>query len=296
LRKKDVRRMIPAQYIPYTCTIGLWFTVIGYYFLLFIYLALFKWRKDKNFFNLMLALFFITLAIGRVFFLLYDFYDKPTIIPLTLSLSAASTPYPSFVEALIIYNTLNWRIASFWEWLSVSFISLGIAYVWLENKWLRRTLHLPPLFAGVSLLFLPGDVLFGYNINEIPFFIPQIQIDGYEALFWLGFDPFSPLFPTKWVITYQPSGAIYLTINYVLASLYSVFIPLLFFYVAWNSVGVIRRKALLLGIGFISYYVGRTLQAAIIKSVLGEIAIFIAPIIVIVALVLITSGVQYEAE
>ncbi|GEM_PF-1216913 len=294
--KEECEKTIPTQYIPYTFAVGLWFTVIGYYFLLFIYLTLFRWRKDKNFFNLTLALFFITLAVGRVFFLLYDFYNTPVVIPFTSDLSAASTPYPSFIEVLVVYNTLNWRLASFWEWLSVSSISLGIAYVWLENKWLRRTLHIPPIIAGASLLLLPGDSLFSYIIDEVHFLIPQVQIEGYGALFLLGFDPFSPWFPTKWLITYQPSGAIYITINYVLVSLYSVFIPLLFFYVAWNSVGVIRRKALLLGIGFISYYIGRTVQAAIIKSVIGEIAIFIAPIIVIVALILITSGVQYEAE
>lgn len=284
--------MIPAQYIPYTLTVGLWLTVVGYYLLLFIYLVMFKWRKDRNFFNLTLALFFITLAVGRAFFLLYDFFDKPAVIFLTPNLSV-TTP---IIEALFIRNTWNWRLASFWEWLSVSSISLGIAYVWLENKWLRRTLHLPPLFAGLALLFLPGELLFGYGVDEVHFLIPQVQAEGYELLFWLGFDPFSPWFPPKWAIIYQPSGAVYLAINYVLSSLYSIFIPLMFFYVAWNSVGVIKRKALLLGTGFIFYYIGRTVQAAVIRSLLGEIALFVAPVIVILALILISSGVQYEAE
>lgn len=285
--------MIPSQYVPYTFAIGLWFTIVGYYVLLFLYLFLFKWRKNRNFFNLSLSLFFLTLAVGRVFFLLYDFYDKPAVIFLAPVLSSAYTP---FVEAVFICNTWDWRLASFWEWLSLSFISLGIAYVWLENKWLRRTLHIPPLLAGLALLLLPGELLFNYVIDEVRFLVPQPGSETQGVLFWLGFDPFSPWFPQRLAIVYQPSGAVYFAINYVLSSIYSLFIPLLFFYVALNSAGVIRRRASLLGVGFMCYYVGRTMQAAIIKSLLGEIVIFISPVIIVLSLILITSGVQYEAE
>lgn len=285
--------MIPPQYVPYTFAIGLWFTVMGYYVLLFLYLFLFKWRKDRNFFNLSLSLFFLALAIGRAFFLLYDFYDKPTVIPLTYVLSSSYTP---FVEAVFICSTWSWRLASFWEWLSLSFISLGIAYAWLENRWLRRALHVPPLLAGLILLLLPGELLFNYVIDEVRFLAPPLDPESQGTLFWLGFDPFSPWFPQRLALVYQPSGAVYFAINYVLSSIYSVFIPLLFFYVALNSVGVIRKKAFLLGVGFICYYAGRTMQAAIVKSLLGEIAIFISPAIIVLSLILITSGVQYEAE
>ncbi|MHA1608078.1 MAG: hypothetical protein ACTSWP_11205 [Candidatus Freyarchaeota archaeon] len=290
--------MIPEQYVSSTLIIGLWFTVVGYYFLLFFYLTFFKWRKDRNLFHLSLAVFFITLAIGRGFFIVYDFYARPWIIPLTLgAFSSMTVPYPQFVPAVFTYSPWSWRLGSFWQWVSVAFIVLGTSYVWFENKWVRRTLHIPPFIIAALLILLPENMLFGYGIDTINLYMPPFSAEPYEKfLVWLGFDPFSPYFPLKCVIAYQPSGTIYLTINYVLASLYSIFVPLLFFYIAWQGVGVIRRKALLMGFGFTTYYIGRAVQAAIIKAMLGEWVIFLAPMIVFLSLILITAGVQYEAE
>ncbi|MGY5881690.1 MAG: hypothetical protein RTV31_15670, partial [Candidatus Thorarchaeota archaeon] len=64
--------------------IGLWFLVVGYYFYVFIFLLNFRWKKTRNPFQLAMALFFLLLAIGRVFYFVGDFYADPASLINTL--------------------------------------------------------------------------------------------------------------------------------------------------------------------------------------------------------------------
>lgn len=82
-------------------------------------------------------------------------------------------------------------------------------------------------------------------------------------------------------------------INNVIASIYAILIPALFFYVTWKSVGVIRKSAFLIGLGFLIFYLGRVIHSEILKPLFGLAVGVAAPGLVIVALILIAAGVQY---
>ncbi|MFX0069287.1 MAG: hypothetical protein ACFE7S_08685 [Candidatus Hodarchaeota archaeon] len=84
-----------------------------------------------------------------------------------------------------------------------------------------------------------------------------------------------------------------IVINNVVAPIYAILIPALFFFVSWKSAGLIRKSAFLIGMGFLTFYVGRVIHSEILKPVFGFTVGIIAPGLVIVALILIAAGVQY---
>ena len=75
--------------------IGLWFLVVGYYFLIFVILLLFRWRKTRNPFSFAMAMFFLLLAIGRVFYFIGDFYADSRSLPSSIP---GITPYFSNLD------------------------------------------------------------------------------------------------------------------------------------------------------------------------------------------------------
>jgi len=79
-------------------------------------------------------------------------------------------------------------------------------------------------------------------------------------------------------------------------AVYALFIPLLFWYLAWQSGGKLRRSNLLLGLGFFILFAGRVIHAIRypMADVLfgGSIVIpgIIAPGLIIIALILVATG------
>ncbi|TFF92145.1 hypothetical protein EU545_01820 [Candidatus Thorarchaeota archaeon] len=76
---------------------------------------------------------------------------------------------------------------------------------------------------------------------------------------------------------------------------YALFIPLLFWYLAWQSGGMLRRSNLLLGLGFFILFAGRAVHAAryiLSDYVFGSITIpgVLAPGLIVIGLILIATG------
>ena len=93
---------------------SLYYVIVGYYFLIFAYFLLMRYRTSKKLYWLFYSALFIFLAIGRVFFLAYYFYT-PEITGLL----------PTDMAALLMSN---YRFATFFTWIGVACVMgvLGI--------------------------------------------------------------------------------------------------------------------------------------------------------------------------
>ncbi|TFG33953.1 hypothetical protein EU527_05715 [Candidatus Thorarchaeota archaeon] len=131
--------------------------------------------------------------------------------------------------------------------------------------------------ALATLSATAGFMIFGKRWAEIAFAVPAIIIG-----IILGF---VPLETTTRGLLSGGAGAVY-----------ALFIPLLFWYLAWQSGGMLRRSNLLLGLGFFILFAGRVIHAIRypMADVLfnSSIAIpgVIAPGLIVIGLILIATG------
>jgi hypothetical protein len=220
---------------------GLWFLVVGYYFLLFVFLMR-RWRKSGSPFQLAMALFFLLLAIGRVFYFVGDFYAD------SASLAGLTPPY----------NVPFLGVSPFW-------LMSGAFFQWMALALLSAT---------------AGFMIFGKRWAEIGFAVPAVAIG-----FALGFIPFDDF--TRQVLTA------------VFGGVYALFIPGLFWYLAWQSGGILRRSNLMFGFGFFILFAGRAVHAArfiLATYVFGSVTIpgVLAPGLIVIGLILIAAGIEWE--
>nr|MDO8082708.1 hypothetical protein [Candidatus Freyarchaeota archaeon] len=272
--------MIPGSYATESVGLGLWFATIGFYLLISVYLYFFKWRQTKNIFLLCLGVFFLCLAVGRVFFIVNDFFLVPEVFPINMN-------------SLLVYALINpwyWRLGSFWEWIALGWLTVGMSITLIENKILQRTVPVIPFLAAFIIILVPENLLFSFGIGQLNYFVPEFIFLQQPLIAYLYYE-----IPILTGFIFQPSGMVYFIMNYVLAALYAIMVPLIFFWVAWQGIGTIRKRALLLGFGFTIYYVGRVIQATLIRTYLPTaLSIILAPALAMIALILIYYGIRYE--
>ncbi|MFX1520060.1 MAG: hypothetical protein ACFFCD_09065 [Promethearchaeota archaeon] len=224
--------MIPPELYLDTVSIGCWFVVAGYHFLMFGFFLFQRFRiidllvrrTRVSIYWFYLALFFLLMAFGRGFFIISDFY---------------------------LGNILWWRIGTCIQWFALAFLALLIGYLILDNLYHQLIVAIPPPVIALLILFIPESALAPFR----------------------------------------------LAVNYILAPLYAIFLPALFFYLAYHSVGTIRRGSILNGIGFLILYAGRVMASEVVQIALATtrwVSTILAPGLVILALLLISWGNQYE--
>ncbi len=219
--------------------VGMWFLVVGLYFYIFIFLMFFRWRKSKNPFQFATALFFLFLAIGRVFYFVGDFYADPNSL---IGTNSGFAPY--------LAGTLD---------------------VWLKGGGFFQWMALATLAATA------GFMVFGKREAEIAFAVPAVLI-GLGLI----------IFPYSDMNMIAGLGGV----------IYALFIPLLFWYLAYQSGGLLRRSNFLLGLGFLVLFAGRVIHslrfAADAAGVLGYTVIgVLAPGLIVIGLVLIATGSEW---
>ena len=122
-----------------------------------------------------------------------------------------------------------------------------------------------------------GFMIFGKRWAEIGFAVPAILIGIVLALVPL--DPFARL---------ALSGGA--------GAIYALFIPLLFWYLAWQSGGILRRSNFMLGLGFMVLFAGRVVHAGrealanVVFSGSYTILGILAPGLIVIGLILIATG------
>lgn len=121
-----------------------------------------------------------------------------------------------------------------------------------------------------------GFMIFGKRWAEIMFAVPAVLIG-----FGLGF------------IVLEEVTRQFLTATF--GVIYALFIPGLFWYLAWQSGGILRRSNLLLGLGFFILFAGRAIHAAryiLADYVFGTVTIpgVLAPGLIVIGLILVATG------
>ncbi len=247
--------------------LGLYMVVCGYYVLIFAYFLIMRFRVSKKSYWFFFSILFIMLAASRVCFIIYYFY----------------APETSSLDLVMI----SYRFAVFFTWMGVSCLMgmLGI-------------LLFPPDVEEQSKYKIKLDLKFGFRIL---LFILPIIIGILALAFPLSFlidveflDEFgisSPVAPI--VILNYPVGRF--IINLVFQPLFNILVPVMFFYLASKTFGVIRKSYALNGIGFLIYYSGR-----ILFSVLGAVGsshtqAILPPLVILLSLLIIVIANSFEA-
>ena len=128
---------------------GLWFVVVGYYWLLFGYYLLFRYFENRSMFNLAIALFFLSLAIGRGFYVVFDFY---------------------------VSEVLWWRLGTFFQWAGLSCVSAAIAVKLFTRKIIQYPFISIPIVIGCAILLTPYEYIDTLKLYLIYVFTPIYAI------------------------------------------------------------------------------------------------------------------------
>ncbi|MFW9899430.1 MAG: hypothetical protein ACFFDO_09260 [Candidatus Thorarchaeota archaeon] len=249
---------------------GLYFVIVGYYFLLFAFFLTMRYRTSKKLYWLFWSILFLCLATARVFFIAHYFF-----IP-EMSVSKAE---------LIEYLMLTYRLATLFSWLAIGCF-MGVLGILLfppeadegkessgkispNLKFAIRILFIAiPVFVGVLAFIMPDSLLMDPDIAEEYNLNIRIQkIWGY------------------------PIGRFILL---VLVGIFIFIIPFLFIYLAIKTYGVLRKSYLLNGIGILLYYIGRISQGAF--GILGwsHFEAVGPPLVILLALLIIVIANNYE--
>lgn len=128
--------------------IGFWYIAIGYFLLLFSYLFIYKFllKKPKLSYWLVFSLFFLFLGIGRVFNIIYDFY-----------------------QPISFYDQLGIGIM----WFSIACLAIIAGIMLIDNdkisKMVASLIAIPPIVIGVFYPFIPPESLKAGEILYILF-------------------------------------------------------------------------------------------------------------------------------
>lgn len=250
--------------LPRAMSMGLFFVVVGYQFLLFCYFILIKYRKTRKIYWIYFSLFFLLIAMSRMFFISYDYT-----MPFALDILENDPLFPL---------TIN-RWAQFTGWLAVATL-VGLLSTLLftkEDDQLHKTLRIlfPSIVVVLAFLFviLPDESLIDPAYHMYEEFGVDHGLDLSSVQMVLG----------------KPLGLFIL--NYVILSILTFLLPILFFFLAYRSVGIIRKSSFLNGLGFLTYFIGRSLQPVLVwmgSSVLTQ--SLLPPLIILLGLLFLALG------
>ena len=88
---------------------GLYFVIVGYFFLLFFYFLFIRFRTSKKLYWLFFSLFFLCFGIARIFFIIYYFFGPELYEPI-----------PGNGAEVVEFLMLNYRLATFFTWLGTA--------------------------------------------------------------------------------------------------------------------------------------------------------------------------------
>jgi len=264
---------------------GLYFIIVGYFFLLFFYFLFIRYRTSKKLYWLFFSLFFLCFGIARVFFIVYYFF-APELFTGTND------------TEVVAFLMLNFRLATFFTWMGVA-CAVGVLGIllfppetqeenkvkkklieWLKNRKnieliIRTALFALPIIIGILALtlsdglFMDPDFLTDY---------PGISVD--LVLIRFG----------SWE---YPLGRF--LFNFIFMPLFLVLIPFIFLYLAWKTFGVLRKSYALNAIGFLLYFVGgRIMQGVLDVATLPHLRAVMPPLLILLALLILVIANNYE--
>lgn len=269
---------------------GLYFIIVGYFFLLFFYFLFIRFRTSKKLYWLYFSLFFLCFGIARVFFIIYYFFGPELY---------ESLPPPGNGVEVVEFLMINYRFAVFFTWLGTA-CAVGVLGIllfppdtrvgkkeekgksikeWIGNKnniklLIRLGLIVVPIIIGIlsltlsKWLFMDPDFP---SLYSIPDNIESIIIGSWE----------------------YPLGRF--LFNFIFMPLFLALIPFIFLYLAWKTFGVLRKSYALNAIGFLLYFIGgRILQGALDVADLPHVRAILPPLLILLALLIMVIANNYE--
>ena len=256
---------------------GLYYAIVGFYFLIFAFFLLMRYRTSKKLYWFYFSILFLFLAVGRVFFIVYNFYAPELDITM------------SDLE-LVGLMMMLYRFATFSTWIGIACL-MGVFGTLIlppltENqdsetglkKFLRQKnvplvlkigLILIPLIIGILALTLPDALFMDPDLKETyGLSIQLITIFGY------------------------PAGRFVL--NFILLPLMVLVIPIFFVYLAKKTFGVLRRSYALNAIGFFIYFSGRITQGLLETLGFPHVRAILPPLLILLSLLIIVLANNYE--
>ncbi len=262
---------------------GLYYAIVGFYFLIFAYFLLMRFRISKKLFWLYFSILFLFLAAGRGFFIVYYFYAPELITTM------------SPLELVGLLMTL-YRLATFSTWMGIACL-MGVFGTLifppftetedvsekegfkakleqiLKHKNVRILLKICliaiPIIIGILVLTLPDALLMDPDLK-----------DGYglsiQLITWFGY----------------PAGRF--VVNFILLPLMVLVIPILFVYLAKKTFGVLRRSYALNAIGFFIYFSGRISQGILETLGFPHVEAILPPLLILLSLLIIVIANNYE--
>lgn len=263
--------------------------IVGYFFLLFFYFTLIRFRTSKKLYWLFFSMLFLFLGIGRIFFIIYYYYAPELLAELSR-------------EEVVEFLMLNYRLATFFTWIGIA-CAVGILGIllfppdtqieqksseqeklqnvknWLQNKnnvkyFIRVLLIVIPVIVGILALTLSDRLFMDPDFEDSPY---NISID---------------LITIKIGEWEYPIGRFLL--NFILLPIFVALIPFIFIYLAWKTFGVLRKSYALNAIGFFLYFIGRILQGALEVANLPHLQAIMPPLIILLALLIMVIANNYE--
>ncbi|MFW9999868.1 MAG: hypothetical protein ACFE9Q_02560 [Candidatus Hodarchaeota archaeon] len=264
---------------------GLYFVIVGYFFLLFFYFLFMRYRTSRKLYWLFFSLFFLCFGIARVFFIVYYFF-APELFD-----GGNSTEVVEFLM-------LNFRLATFFTWIGVA-CAVGVLGILLfppetkeekrEEKslkaWFKHQKNIK-LLIRIGLFVLPIIIgILALTLSDGLFMDPDFE-DDYPGIT-------VDLVLIRFGSWEYPLGRF--LFNFIFMPLFLVLIPFIFLYLAYKTFGVLRRSYALNAIGFLLYFVGgRILQGALDVATLPHLRAVMPPLLILLALLILVIANNYE--
>jgi len=255
---------------------GLYYAIVGFYFLIFAYFLLMRFRTSKKLYWFYFSFLFLFLAIGRVFFIVYNFYAPELDVTM------------SNLELLGLMMTL-YRFATFFTWIGISCL-MGVFGTLIlspiaenensekgEKSFLRQ--KNVKITLKICLIVFPIIVgILALTLSDALFMDPNLR------------DQYNPLFELDLTFFGYPTGRFVL--NFILLPLMVLVIPFLFVYLALKTFGVLRRSYALNAIGFFIYFTGRITQGLL--GGFPHVRAILPPLLILLSLLIIVLANNYE--
>ena len=251
---------------------GLYYAIVGFYFLIFAYFLLMRFRTSKKFYWFYFSLLFLFLAVGRVFFIVYNFYAPELDVTM------------SNLEVVGLMMIL-YRFATFFTWMGISclmgvfgtLILSPIAENENSEKGVKRFLRQKKVKITLKICLIVFPIIVGIlalTLSDALFMDPNLR------------DKYNPLFELDLTFFGYPTGRFVL--NFILLPLMVLVIPFLFVYLALKTFGVLRRSYALNAIGFFIYFTGRITQGLLggfphVRAILPPLLILLSLLIIVIA-------------
>lgn len=262
---------------------GLYYAIIGFYFLIFAYFLLMRFRVSKKLYWFYFSILFLFLAAGRGFFIVYYFYTPELegtisnlelvgILMLLYRLATFST-WMAIACLMGVFGTLIFPPITEMETGSEKLDNSSKIKEIIRNKNFRRFLKIflivIPIVVSILALTLPDALFMDPDFND------QYGV-GIELVTIFGY----------------PAGRAVL--NFILLPLMVFLIPFIFVYLALKTFGVLRRSYALNAIGFFIYFSGRIVQGLLDTFGFPHVRAILPPLLILLSLLIIVIANNYE--